>query len=297
MTKNRAVIELVFAGILWGFGFVATIWALEGYTYAEVLLYRFFLALVAGELIRYFVLRTEYRRPTLEDWRLSCVAGLLLSGLLILQTIGLMYTSATKSGFITSLYVIIVPILGHLFLRQAASLKFYLYVALGLAGTALLLNFQAGEAVNPGDLWTLAAAFAAAIHILFIGGISKRIRDGILFNNLQSFWCLIFVLPLLARQAHVNTHFNGVWPWIGIASLGIGSSAIGFYIQIRTQKVLSPTTASMLFLLESPFALLFGFCLLGERLGPRQMLGALLIMLASFLTVRLDSAEKTSPTK
>lgn len=299
MTKNRAVLELILAGGLWGFGFVATIWALQGYTYAEVLFYRFILAVIAGEAIRYFVQKNSYRYPSRAEWLLSLGAGFLLGSLLILQTIGLLYTSATKSGFITSLYVILVPVLSHIFLGKAASLKFYLYVVLALLGAALLLNVETSEGLNPGDLWTLACSFAAAVHILYIGRISKKTPDALLFNNLQSFWCLLMIVPLLGQQAHLNTHFGGIWPWIGIASLGIGSSVIGFYIQIRAQRVLSPTTASMLFLLESPFALLFGFCLLGERLGPRQMAGAALIMVASYLTVRAESSPpaQTSRTK
>jgi drug/metabolite transporter (DMT)-like permease len=296
LTKNRAVLELIFAGGLWGFGFVATIWALQGYTFSEVLCYRFLMAILVGEVIYFFMQGRRFRPPTRTEWKLSLGAGLFLGSLLILQTIGLMYTSATKSGFITSLYVILVPLMSHLFLRKAASLKFYAYVILALFGAALLLNVETSEGLNPGDLWTFACSFAAAFHILYIGRISKKIPDAFRFNNLQSFWCLIMLIPLLGHQAHVNTHFNTIWPWIGIVSLGIGSSVIGFYIQIRAQKVLSPTTASMLFLLESPFALLFGFCLLGERLGPRQMIGAALIMLASYLTVRAEPAQ-TSPTK
>ena len=83
---------------------------------------------------------------------------------------------------------------------------------------------------------------------------------------------------------------------VGILSLGIASSVIAFYLQIRSQKVLSDATASMLFLLESPFAAVFGFLILKEQLRPVQIGGAVIIMLASVMQITWAPASKTTRT-
>lgn len=124
MTKNRAAAELIFAGVLWGFGFVATLWALRAFTPVETLVYRFILAGLIGEVLflifkgpRFSSLRTEVMR--------ALPAGLLLGAMLLLQTIGLKYTTATKSGFLTSLYVILVPLFNTLFFKSPSTWRNY----------------------------------------------------------------------------------------------------------------------------------------------------------------------------
>jgi drug/metabolite transporter (DMT)-like permease len=292
LTKRQAVFELIFAGALWGFGFVATAWSLKSFTPAEVLCYRFILALAAGELIYLLIHWRRPHWPEKSDVIYSLLGGLFLGGLLILQTIGLQYTTATNSGFITTLYVILVPVLSHLFFKHEVNFKLYLYVLLALFGTVLLVGITP-SAINKGDLWTLACSFVAAIHIIYIGKVSGKIKNSFRFNNLQSLWCFVLLLPLLLRQNHIQTHAESFRPWFGILFLAIGSSTLGFYIQVRTQKVLSSTTASMLFLLESPYAFLFGFLFLGETLNAKQFLGAFLIILASYLTIRWEQTSQT----
>jgi drug/metabolite transporter (DMT)-like permease len=293
LTKQRAVLELLFAGALWGFGFVAATWGLKSFTVAEVLGYRYIIAFLMGEII-YLVLNFKNSRwPDKSDAQSATLAGLLLGGMLILQTIGLQYTTATNSGFITTLYVVLVPVISHLVFKHEVTLKLYMYVALALIGTLLLVGFNP-EKINTGDLWTLACSFVAAFHIIYIGRVSRKIKDVFRFNNMQSLWSFVIVMPLLIIQPRLNLQTEQWLPWVGILSLAVGSSLIGFYIQVRTQRVLSNTTASMLFLLESPFAFLFGSLFLAESLNPRQLMGAALIMLASYWTIQW---ERTSQTK
>ncbi|WP_232469242.1 DMT family transporter [Bdellovibrio bacteriovorus] len=117
------------------------------------------------------------------------------------------------------------------------------------------------------------------------------------FNNFQSAWCLLALTPLLLTQERTAWNVTDYKPILGILCLGLGSSIIAFYLQIRTQKVLSDSTASMLFLLESPFAALFGFLILSERLSWFQISGAVIIMVASVLQILTDTASKTENIK
>lgn len=254
--------------------------------------WRFAIAVVVAELWWWLALRTRSLEPSPwggGDLLRALPAGFLLAAMLLPQTIGLQSTSAAKSGFLTTLYVLIVPLLSQLVLRHRVPAMVYAYVAVALAGTALLMGLQNAEPLNPGDLWTLVCAVGAAFHILYVGVVADRIRDGFRFNTLQSFFCLLFTLPVLLWQERVQLLTTDTLAWAGLIALAVGSSVIAFTIQVRAQKVLSPTTASMLFLLESPFALVFGLAILGETLNLTQTLGAGLILVAAALTLRSDS--------
>lgn len=290
--SSRAAIELIFAGVLWGFGFVATVFALQEFTPTETLVYRFVIAGIFGEAI-YLLLRGVKFRNLSSDIKLAIPAGLLLASMLMLQTIGLKFTTATKSGFLTSLYVILVPLINFLIFRQMISWKNLFFVLLALYGTFVLVGGELSS-VNVGDLWTVACSVLAAFHIIYIGKVSNKIGNAFRFNNFQSVTCLCALLPLLMVQDKVTLVTNSYIPWAGVLILGLGSSVIAFYLQVRTQKVLSDSTASMLFLLESPFAAFFGFMLLSERLSPAQAGGAALIMIASILQIVFDPSAKTT---
>lgn len=292
MTKQRAVAELIFAGILWGFGFIATVWALKAFTPVETLVYRFIVAAVIGEIL-YLVIKGPNFNTIREELLRALPAGLLLSLLMLFQTIGLKYTTATKSGFLTSLYVILVPLFNTVFFKTRSHWKNYALVAVALLGTFILMDANL-EGINVGDLWTLACSVMAALHIIYIGSISNRVGNAFRFNNFQSLWCLIFVSPLLLTQDTITITTSDSRAWIAIFSLGICSSVIAFYLQIRSQKILSDTTASMLFLLESPFAAIFGFLILSERLSLFQVFGAVIILVASSLQILWDPATKTT---
>lgn len=291
MTKQRAITELLFAGALWGFGFVATTWSLQSFTAAELLCYRFLLAVVGGEIV-FTIMNRGWKKPHPLDFKNSLGAGFFLGGLLLLQTIGLNFTTATNSGFITTLYVIWVPVIGHLFMKQRSDYRLYLFVMLALIGTGMLVGIRPEE-INKGDLWTLSCSFMAAMHIIYIGKVSHKIHDSFRFNNLQSFWSLIVLIPALLAQKEIHLTSNNMMAWGGIIFLAFASSLIAFFIQVRAQKVLSSTVASMLFLLESPYAFLFGFLFLNETLNVTQFAGAILIIIAAYLTIRWEQHVQT----
>lgn len=289
MTKARAVGELLFAAVLWGFGFVAAVWALEVFTPIETLVWRFIIASFLGELL-YLLAHGPVLKSIRSDFIRAFPAGLFLGGMLLLQTIGLKYTTATKSGFITCLYVIFVPVLSQMIFKIKARKISYFLALLALAGTFLLMGGKIDD-FNQGDLWTLGCSVFAAFHILYIGYVSPQIGEAFRFNNFQSLWALLIITPLLATQPQVHLLQFSLKPWIGLISLGLCSSVIAFYLQIRSQKILSDTTASMLFLLESPVAALFGFLLLAERLSLSQTAGAGVILLASALQIFFERAK------
>jgi drug/metabolite transporter (DMT)-like permease len=191
--------------------------------------------------------------------------------------------------------VILVPIINALIFKTPSTAKNYALAILALLGTFMLMDAKVDD-VNIGDLWTLACAFVASFHIIYIGKVSSKVGNAFRFNNFQSIWALLVLAPLLLTQESVTTTSPSWMPWLGVLVLGLGSSIIAFSIQIRAQKTLSDATASMIFLLESPFAALFGFLLLSERLNLFQGLGAVIIMIASVMQILWDPSSKRTGT-
>lgn len=284
----RAVAELVFASVFWGFGFVATVWSFDTFTPVGLTFYRFFIAFIVG----LFLFKTKDQIQFFKKhWMAYCGGGFFLSAMLLLQTIGLQYTTPTKSGFITTLYVLIVPLL-HMIIHRIVNIGMLFLAFIALCGTALIVDYRGGE-FNPGDLWTVAAAWAGAFHILWVDRYSKKINAPFLFNHGQALFAsaTIGLWLLISSQAS----FQGAWTAktiLTFTSLSLGSTLLAFALQVRAQRILSPTVSSLLFLLESPMALMFSFLLLDERLKGTQWIGAAIIMLSAVLAVRLEQKQK-----
>ncbi|OYZ22875.1 MAG: hypothetical protein B7Y39_07340 [Bdellovibrio sp. 28-41-41] len=294
ISKNQAAIELLFAGGLWGFGFLATKWALIDFSVADVLFYRYLLAFILGEVSLFFYDRKLFFE-SFSEWRLACWPGVLLALLMIPQTIGLQTTTATKSAFITTLYVLILPFLNQFFFRAKVDIKFYGLAVIALIGTMFLLNvFSENPDINTGDWWTLGSSVIAALQIIAVGILAPRSKSPFRFNSFQNFWTLICIVPLFLMQEKISWPSGSFLSWYGILQLAIGSSIIAFTIQVRAQKTLSAETASQFFLLESPFAFMFGYLFLNETLAPLQLMGAMIILLTTYLTLKV---EQTSHSK
>jgi drug/metabolite transporter (DMT)-like permease len=278
-TDLTAVSELVFAGALWGFGFVATVWVLQFMDPATLLAARFGGAFFLGLLILLFFLRPT-RANFFSDLRLALVPSMFLWTTLILQVTGLLTTSATNSSFITTLYVIIVPILQSLRGREKLKAFHWLNVGIAMAGTLLIVNASDLQKWHRGDFLTLICAVTAAIHILIIDARAAKVKNDFQFNVMQSGWMTLFCLLLIPFERSVDLAGMNATAWIGLAALAFGSSMIAFFLQIKAQRTLSASVSAVLFLLESPFACVFALIFLKERLSWSQWIGAGLILLA-----------------
>lgn len=296
LTKRTATFELVAAGFFWGFGFVATQWALRIFTPAQTLVLRFIIAFLIGETIRSLFFKSKSMDSFRDLLKASAVAGFLLGSCLLLQTTGLIFTSATNSGFITCLYILLVPFLGALIFRHRIVKGLWLYALSALVGAFLMMGGKFGT-WNKGDLLTLACSVFAALHILYIGYATEKIHDGFKLNNFQNLMAMILLLPALLlpnQQATSLTFFTANWnerllPLFGLFMIAVGGSTFAFFLQIRAQKILSANEASMLFLLESPFAMICGAIFIGDHITTQKIVGAILILLAAVLTLKSDS--------
>lgn len=279
-SSAKPLIELLIAGLFWGFGFIATVWSLKFISFGAIIAYRSIGAFLFGLP---FILK--YGKQLKNELRLAFWPGLFLSLTLSWQAWGLVNTSATKSAFITTLYVIIVPVVSFFFLKKPLQKKHWFYVLLSLVGVALITELH-DLSMNQGDLLTLVAAFLAAIHILIIDSVIRKSKSYFALNVMQFFWCSLFTLPWLLVDSRSDLSLLDTKAWLGMMSLTLGSSLLAFYLQLKAQERLSPAVASVLFLLESPFTLILAFLFLNETLNFTQAAGAALIFATCVATSR-----------
>ena len=221
------------------------------------------------------------------------LAGLALFGGASMQQMGLIYTTAGKAGFITSLYVVLVPIIGRI-LGQRIGLSVWAGAVLSVSGL-YLLSFTGSFTVGRGDLLVLIGAFFWAVHVHLIGYLAKR-ANPLCIACLQFVACsaLSLVAALLfekiaavpIRQATVPILYGGVL-----------SAGVAFTLQVVCQRTSPPAHAAIVMSLETVFAALAGYVILHEHLGPRDLAGCGL-MLAGLMVVQLPlllSSPSTRP--
>ncbi len=285
--KLLSSLMLVLAALIWGTAFVAQRVGME---YGGPLAFNGVRTLIGSAVLLPVALIFRPSAPT--NGRKTLLAGVLCGLCLFmatnLQQIGLTSTEAGKAGFITTFYIILVPVLG-IFLRKKTGAVTWLAVAVALCGLYFLC-MQPGEMrVAPGDLLVLGCALFFAIQIHVIDRFVQEV-DGVMLSCLQ--FAVDGILSLIAaflfEKPDLPLLFHG---WVPLLYTGILSCGVAYTLQILGQKNLHPTVASLLMSLESAFAVLGGWLILHERLARRELLGCGL-MLAAVLLVQLAPAKK-----
>ncbi len=203
------------------------------------------------------------------------VCGIILFAANYCQMAGLQYTTVGKAGFITVLYIIIVPILGLLY-KKKIHISVWLSVMLALAGSYLLF-IQKGFNINKGDLFILLSAFLFASHIMVIDHYTK-ITDSVRMAFIQFIVCGLISTPAMFLFENPNLDIV-LDAWLPIAYAGILSSGVAYTFQFVAQKNLSAPIASIIMSMESVFAALAGWVIFKEGLSTKEILGCILIFL------------------
>lgn len=227
----------------------------------------------------------QQEKKTLLLGGLCC--GVILTVSTSLQQIGLVYTTAGKAGFITALYILIVPLLG-LFLGRKVGGKTWLGVALAVIGMYLLC-IKEGFSISYGDFMVLLCAFVFSLHILTVDYFSPKV-DGVRLSCIQFFVCgCLCAVPMMIFE-HPEI-YQILQAWLPLIYAGVLSSGVAYTLQIITQRHLNPTVASLLMSLESVFAALTGWLILNERLSPKELLGCVLVF-AAIILAQLPESKK-----
>lgn len=280
MTKRTmGSILLLLGAIIWGAAFVAQSVGME---YVEPFTFQTCRCFLGSAVLLPVILFMDRRgnphkpadaasRRTL--FRSGLICGVFLFAATSLQQLGLLYTTAGKAGFITSLYIILVPILG-LFLKKRVSPWVWCSVALALVGLYLLCGGGAFQ-IGLGELLTLGCALMFSFHIMYIDHVSAKV-DGVRLSCIQFF--VVGVISMVVMLLTETPNWNAIAQcWLPIAYAGILSSGVGYTFQIIGQAHTEPTVASLLMSLESVFSVVFGWLLLGQAMNGPELLGCALV--------------------
>ena len=285
--STRGVLMLTLCAFIWGTAFIAQS---VGGDYAEPLTFNCARSVLATVFLfgccllfdkavgkRFTVLGSD--NPIYKDRLIKggITCGFFLSLACFFQQLGIMYTTVGKSGFITALYIILVPVLSYIFYRRSVSLLQGLSVVVAAVGMYFIC-INEGFSINKGDLYTLICAFCFAAQIIAIENIIKNL-DGVRLSLIQFMTCTVVngVLMFIFETPSMSNIIAG---WAPIAYAGIMSSGVAYTLQIVGQKHVSSLVACMLMSLESAFALVSGWLILGQAMNSREIFGCALVFAA-----------------
>lgn len=284
---------LLLTALIWGVAFVAQS---VGMDYVGPFTFNAVRCIIGGIVLLpciYFLGKTSKKENHKEEsvnkkmlWLGGICCGTALFAATTVQQIGIIYTTVGKAGFITALYIIIVPIMG-IFLKKNVPYKVWIGVALALAGLYLLC-IDGSFNINKGDLLVMLCAFFFSIHILLIDYFTC-FADGVKMSCIQFFVCGILsgIFMFILEEPNIN---NIIACKIPILYAGVLSCGVAYTLQIVAQKHTEPTVAALLLSLESVFAVIGGWIILSEVLKAKELIGCILIFIAVILA-QLPSKE------
>ncbi len=295
-TKFKGPLCLFLCSLFWGMAFAAQSNAMNYMgPYTFVFLRSAITSLVLFSvhplMVRTRMLPAENRENRASLWKVGALCGVFLVAATLLQQIGLVTTSTAKSGFITALYIVIVPILG-LFIGKKPQITILLGVAMSLVGLYFLCMKDALR-IDPGDLLTFFSAIVFALHILVIDRFGGNL-DSVKLSAVQFLFAAV-CSGILAFTLETPTFENFAACWTSVVYVAVFSGALGYTLQIAGQKSTDPTIASLIMCLESVFAAVGGWILLDQRLSGHEMLGCALMLGASIVAlIPLPAKTKTA---
>ena len=287
MSRISANLLLVVVALIWGSAFVP-----QSYGMANVGPMTFTgIRFLIGTLVVAPLMWLEWRSLQRTNRALKKHDGLKIAGLgcllllgAAMQQIGIINTTVTNAGFLTALYVPLVPVLGWLLLRHRPHWSVWPSAFASILGAYLLSGAQAIP-LGAGELWVIASAIPWAIHVLLVGRLADRMAAPFLVAGGQFAVCGLVALAWTLAYEPVT--WNGLqaaaWP---LAYTGILSVGVAFTAQVVAQRYAHATDAAIVLATETLFAALFGFFLMGDRLGAAGLAGCGLIFL-SMLSVQL----------
>ena len=277
----RADLIMLLIALIWGTTFIAqrmSIGVVGPFFYSAC---RFILgALVLLPLM--FFRGTQENGPSKNLWRDGALLGVIIAVGINLQQIGLQFTTIANAGFITGLYVVIVPIIG-IFLHHKMHKATWLGVFLAVFGM-YFLSVQGDFSVLKGDWFQLVGTIAWSAHVLLLSALSRQ-HDPIRLSIVQFFVCGILCL-LFSLGFEKLSDQNVLQAIPAILYGGLLSVGLGYTLQVFAQRNAIPSHAAIIFSMESVFAALAAWLILGETISMRAIFGCVL-MLAGMLIAQL----------
>ncbi len=281
--RARAEAALIAVTLLWGATFVVVQNALQDASTLVFLALRFGLASIALAFCfgRGLAGQPQLRRPTLAA---GSIAGVCLFAGYFTQTLGLQFTTASKSAFVTGLSTVLVPFLAVLVYQRAPHVSEILGVVVAATGLAMLTLPSGTVSINRGDVLTLGCAFAFAMHILLLGRWAPALPLPLLSVSQLGVTALLALAACFWAEAP-RLHWTPRLA-VAVAVTGLLATALAFAVQTWAQRHTTPTRTALIFALEPVSAAITSYVAEGAVLRGRSLAGAALI-LAGVLVVEL----------
>jgi drug/metabolite transporter (DMT)-like permease len=279
--RRQRISEIALIGVaaVWGLTFVMVQDAVRILPVMTFLAYRF----IPAALVVALIFGRALRRLPARGWLTGVWLGIFLTSGYVFQTVGLERTTAAHAGFITGLFVVLTPLLGAVFLREAAGAPAWIAASVSAVGL-YLLSGAGGSFDLAGDGLVFLCACAFAAHILATSRAVKRYDVGALLA-VQLGLCGVFSLCVAALSGDVEVP-DETSVWVAIVVTALFASALAFFIQTYAQRHAPPARTALILGSEPAFAGLFAYVINGETLSVLGWLGAGLILVAIF-TVEL----------
>ena len=300
--KMLGNIMLTITAFIWGISFV---FQRKGMEFIEPLTFaasRLVLAALAVMIVAFIMDMRERKKPGFTPWTGETadaykrntilggvLAGLCLTGAGAFQQMGVVYTTAGKAGFITALYMMLVPVINFIFFRKKNTWLVWLGVVVGVVGLYLLCMTDKSFSVTKGDGLILICSVFFALHILVCDHFAP-IGNPVKISAIQfiTACACTWVLAVLWEEP---TWAKIVSAAVPIAYCGVMSGGVAYTLQILAQRDTDPTVAALILSLESVFAVIGGAIMLHERMSPRELIGCLIMFIAIIL-VQIPLPEK-----
>ena len=288
--KMRGNLMLLLTALIWGTAFVAQS---AGMDHVQPFTYNGVRTLIGGLVLIPVILLFDRLKPTdsrpsvaeqKEINKNSLIGGICCGTVLCVascfQQFGVSMTTAGKAGFITALYIVIVPLMG-VFIKKKIPKIIWLCVAIAVAGFYLLC-VKEGFSVGTGDLLVLCCAFFFSIHIMVIDHFTAGKVDGVRMSCVQ--FLVAGIMAIVLMFLFEEPTLASIWDArVSILYAGVMSCGVAYTLQILGQKDTDPTTATLLMSLESVFAALSGWVLLHESLSVKEIFGCAMEFVAVIL--------------
>lgn len=280
----QANLMLLVTAAIWGFAFVAQRVAMDHMGPFSFNAVRFLLGATSLlPLIWFFSRKKAVVTPvtkTTSIWLAGGVAGAILFIAAALQQVGLLYTTAAKAGFITGLYMLLVPFLG-LFLRHVTGLNAWLGAILALIGL-YFLSINANFSMSHGDFLMFVGAIFWACHILWIDHVGRRV-DALQLSAVQFLACGL-LSAMMAFWQEIPTFASILLAWPAVLFASFISVGLAYTLQVVAQKKAKPAHAAIIMSMEAVFAAVGGVVFLDESLPMRGWIGCGLMMAGMLLS-------------
>ena len=265
---------------IWGMAFIAQSVGMETigpFTFQAI---RCMLGVIFLFLVTFFFDWKIGMRASLQKWKnkklwiSGIICGTALFAATSLQQVGLVYTAPGKAGFLTAMYIVLVPVLG-IFVHRKPGINAVVSVLLALVGL-YLLSFTDMGSINIGDILLSGCALAFAVQILLIDRFAPDL-DGLRLNCVQSLVVSLLSVPCIFLNRETVGLQTILDCWLPLGFAGVLSMGVGYSMQIIGQKRLDPTAASLIMSLESVFAALGGWLILHNTMTPSELTGCTLV--------------------